>query len=208
MSKLNLLFSLAVFLTIPCILNGQTMADALYNGTQVTWVGLDFSNAKFVPAVEFTEVDADPQLAILKWNNLLEQEPEKFNLCKALESTRCSTNTSFMRKVHEGLTSEELLGRESYSLDKAEIPGMVKDYDTKGEGVGVVFIVSSFDKTQNMAEYWVTFFNMETKEILHTQRLAAKPSGFGMRNYWAGSVYQALKTIQKNHLNTWRTQFR
>jgi hypothetical protein len=74
--------------------------------------------------------------------------------------------------------------------------------------VGVVFIVSAFNKTQEMAEYYVTFFNMSTKEVLHSERIGGAPSGFGLRNYWAGSVMAVLKSIDKQYEKAWNSRFK
>lgn len=202
------LLSIAVIAGLTPMATAQTMGDALNNACTVTWIGLDFSESKFVPTFDFAEVDADPQTAILKWNNLLEQEPEKFDLGKALGITRCVTNTSFVRDANEGMTSADLLGRDPYTLDEAKIPDMVKAYKTEGDGIGVVFIVSTFDKTQLKAEFYVTFFNMKTKEVLHKERITGKPMGFGMRNFWAGAISAVLKDIKKSYVEDWRAEFK
>src|SRR5690606_13003044 len=113
-----------VTLLLSSPVHAQTMADVFQNNTDVTWVGLDFSRAKLVPTFEFVEVESDAPMALVKWNNLLEQEPDKFNLGRALGITRYSINTTFMREVNKDLTAESLLGREPYSLDPSAIPEM------------------------------------------------------------------------------------
>ena len=206
--RTTLLAATAALLSIPFAARAQSMADALNNACTVTWIGLDFSSARFVPAIDFAEVEGDTRTALLKWNNLMEQEPDKFNMGKALGITRCVTNTSFVKDLNEAVTADKLLSREPYSLDKAKIPDMVNAYKTAGDGVGVVLIVSTFDKTQAMAEYWITFFNMKTHGMLYTEKLMGKPQGFGVRNFWAGSVYSVLKAIEKGHAKAWRGQFK
>lgn len=190
-------------------MNAQTMADALNNKCAVTWIGLDFSEATLVPTVEFAAVQADPGLMIMKWNNLLEAEAEKFDLGKALGITACINNTSYVQSANDGISSADLLSRTAGTLDKEKVPGMVKDYKTEdGEGVGVVFIVSTFNKTQEMAEFYVTFFNMKTKQVLHSERISGKPTGFGLRNYWAGAVTSVLKNIEKEYSKAWLKRFK
>ena len=115
--------------------SAQSMADLMNGRANVTFIGLDFSGARFVPAIEFAEVDANPGLTLLKWNNLLEQEPQKFDMGKALDISHATNNTSFVRDVNEGLTSSDLLAPDPYELDPAKIPAMVKVYKTSGEGV-------------------------------------------------------------------------
>ena len=43
--------------------------------------------------------------------------------------------------------------------------------------------------------YEVVFFNTETKEIIEEWITDGKARGFGLRNYWAGSIYSALKKL-------------
>lgn len=202
------LLTLTTAIAFGTSVQAQTMADALNNKCQVTWIGLDFSEAKLIPTVEFATVEADPGTAILKWNNLLEQEHEKFDLAKALGISNVVTNTSYVAPVNEGVKSQDLLSRTAITLDKEKVPSMVKKYKTNdGDGVGVVFVVSAFNKTSEIAEFYVTFFNMKTREVLHSERISGKPTGFGIRNYWAGAVTQVLKTIEKEYSKAWLKRF-
>ncbi len=38
---------------------------------------------------------------------------------------------------------------------------------------------------------------METKEIVLLKKLEVNPRGSGLRNYWAGAIFEAFKTIEK-----------
>lgn len=186
----------------------QSMADVFKDSCSVTWIGLDFSKAKLVPDTAFAEMGMDARSMLHKWNTLLEKETEKFDLGGALRNTRCTTNTSFLLDVNNAVTPGQLLGQENYALDKELVPGMVRAYPTTGEGLGVVFIVSTFDKARHTAEFYVTFFNMATKEVLLSDRVYGKPMGFGLRNYWAGAVYSALKKIKATHSRVWRNRYK
>ncbi len=202
------LLTLAAVIAFGTSLQAQTMADALNERCKLTWIGLDFSEAKLVSTVDFAEVERDPNFMIVKWNNLIEQERDKFDLGKALGVKGVMNNTSLIRAANEGITADDILSREAGTLAKSKVPDMVKDYKFEGEGVGVVFIVSTYNKPELMAEYYVTFFNMATKEVLHSERVLGKPQGFGIRNFWAGSVNDALKQIEKEYAKTWRSQFK
>ena len=65
----------------------------------------------------------------------------------------------------------------------------------KTPGVGMVFIAQFLDKSNNRGTYEVVFFNTETKEIIEEWITDGKARGFGLRNYWAGSIYSALKKL-------------
>jgi hypothetical protein len=67
--------------------------------------------------------------------------------------------------------------------------------------------VESFDKTGEQASMYVTFINLSSKKVLMTERLTAEPTGFGLRNYWAGAVYSMYKQISKKELRNWREKY-
>jgi hypothetical protein len=55
--------------------------------------------------------------------------------------------------------------------------------------------------------FFVTFINMNTKEVLFTERMTGEPGGFGLRNYWAGSVYNILKRIKSTEYRSWQKKY-
>jgi hypothetical protein len=64
--------------------------------------------------------------------------------------------------------------------------------------------VESLNKLIEEGSFWVTFVNMGTKEVLLTERVVSPPSGFGMRNFWAGAINGALVKIKKKEFENWR----
>ena len=76
-----------------------------------------------------------------------------------------------------------------------------------GVGIGLVFIVETFSKPNEEGSIYVTFVNMGSKETLFSERLAAEPKGFGMRNFWAGCVYGVLTKMQKKEFANWKKKY-
>jgi len=82
---------------------------------------------------------------------------------------------------------------------------MVKGYNISGKkGVGVVFIMESMSKTAERSSMYITFINMSNGKVIHTERLEEKVGGFGLRNYYAKSIYEALKDIEKTKYKDWK----
>jgi len=42
-------------------------------------------------------------------------------------------------------------------------------------------------------------FNIETREIIVDKKTVAKAGGFALRNYWAGSVHNAMGKQSNKH---------
>ncbi len=60
-------------------------------------------------------------------------------------------------------------------------------------GIGLMIVVESFDKLSVQGSMYFTFFDLTTREILISEKMAAKPGGFGLRNFWAVAIYANLK---------------
>ena len=43
----------------------------------------------------------------------------------------------------------------------------------------------------------MVFFDIKSRNIVSSFKLTGAASGFGLRNYWAGSVYDAMKKVKK-----------
>ena len=99
--------------------------------------------------------------------------------------------------VNENINVAELMTtKREYSLSKEQIKAAIEALPIqKTPGVGMVFIAQFLDKSNARGTYEVVFFNTETKEIIEEWITDGKARGFGLRNYWAGSIYSALKKL-------------
>ena len=66
-------------------------------------------------------------------------------------------------------------------------------YDNGSGNKGLVLIATTLDKGNGIGYYTAVLFDPATQEVILQMDMAGKPGGFGLRNYWAGSVYNALK---------------
>jgi hypothetical protein len=67
-----------------------------------------------------------------------------------------------------------------------------------------MFVVESFSKMNDEGSIWVTFINMDSKEVLFTEHLVGKPGGAGLRNFWAGCVNNVITKMEKKEFEMWR----
>ena len=56
-----------------------------------------------------------------------------------------------------------------------------------------MLIATTLDKGNGIGYYTAVLFDPATQEVILQMDMTGKPGGFGLRNYWAGSVYNALK---------------
>ena len=83
---------------------------------------------------------------------------------------------------------------ESYNASRftgEDIQSFVDQYNLESkEGIGVLFIAESLNKNAEEAYYHFVAINMKTRKVLLHERLRGEPKGFGLRNYWANSIYK------------------
>ncbi|MBK7572667.1 MAG: hypothetical protein IPI10_13965 [Bacteroidetes bacterium] len=86
-------------------------------------------------------------------------------------------------------------------MNETMVEKIAKGYNFNDKkGYGIVFLVENLDKTSLNASMYITILDLETKNILLTKRMTAKPGGFGFRNYWANTIYEILKQIEKRNI--------
>jgi hypothetical protein len=205
--------------------NAQNVQDVFLK-KEMTWFGLDFSKAKFVGDFnEFGPISAgggvikvqtgdttkvligrESQAKVIRdtyfrsWNNVVLNEKEKYNLPVFYNKQAVMVDVANIEKVNSNANLDSMmLPWGTLELSKEMINEAVNKYDNKGKsGLGLVFIVESFNKTIDLATIHVTFFDMSSNKVLLSKRIQTKPSGIGLRNYWVSSVHRAMEESKEN----------
>ena len=186
----------------------QSKSDVFNPGTEITWLGLDFSGAKFIGDRERLGSESDIRHLLDAINELMIKEADKYNVAAAVQRKKVEYATDVVNEHNAELDVLSLIsseGKDHVHLNPSSVDEIIASYDFKGKsGIGMMFNVESLNKLIEEGSFWVTFVNMGTKEVLFTERLTAPPSGFGMRNFWAGSVNGVLAKIKKKEFETWK----
>ena len=191
--------------------SAQTKSDVFNKDIEVTWLGLDFTNAKFLGDREKFGSESDVKHLMTAWNELIINESEKFNVAKAVDRSKV-TNAIEVTTARNGEVDVQAIFTDNQKdylhIQPSDIDGIVSSFDFKGKtGIGLVFIVESFSKPNVEGSMYVTFVNMGSKELLFSERLTAEPKGFGMRNFWAGAIYGVLTKMQKKEFGNWKKKY-
>ena len=159
--------------------------------------GVDFSLAK---AYGIEESASELIEAFDKINNLFISEGSKYNPSKAFKSKDMKLTLAMVRDRIENIDKKELIvDTNDYLLMRKDIEEQVKDYNTgDAEGVGAILIADVLDKSQNKASYHAVVFDIRTKKVISVKQVSGKAKGFGLRNFWAGSMRSALSQLAKS----------
>jgi len=165
---------------------------------EVTWLGLDFTEAKLFPKVAFANPEAIQTKYLLKWNQIVLNESKKFNVAKFLKIGVLDYDISIVGKRNLTVPIEKLIVEtNTHSFGKQNANDIISQYP-KAEGIGLVFIVESFNKMNTTGTFWATFFDRSTLEVLSTKKIQGQATGIGIRNYWANSIYRAMRSYKKH----------
>lgn len=186
----------------------QTKSDVFNKDVPVTWLGLDFTSTKLIGDRERLGSESDVRHLLDAWNDLILAEADKFDIAKTIGRVKVE-NVISVTKEHN--TELDVMGmfseneKDYLHIKVSDVEEIIAGYDFKDlSGIGLMFNVESFNKINVEGSVWVTFINLGTKEVLFTERLVAPPTGMGLRNYWAGCIYEILTKIRKKEFEMWR----
>lgn len=183
--------TLALFFVLGLRSNAQDKEKAM-NEPSVTWYGIDYTLARF------TSIAEDPELFVKQYfnaiNRLVPDEPEKYDLGKYFDKEETAINLDQVTARNAAIDPATLLISEPYEIGPEDVQALIGSYDTSGQsGMGLIFVAENLNKEAETGSYYVCFFDTGTKNIVDARRITGKAAGFGVRNYWAGSVYNVMK---------------
>ena len=193
----------------------QFTAKDVFNSKSIVWYGLNFSEARMIGQFD-QAMGAGPATSsdlknkwIPGWNALIQTEQKNYKIKEAFQKDDVFYDVTPTDKQNYDINNNELMSFNSYVFKDAQktANAIVSKLSgsQKTEGIGVTFIVESFNKSSDEAVIYVTVFDIKTKNILILERMVGKPMGIGLRNFWAGAVKHVIKQITTDYYSKWRT---
>jgi hypothetical protein len=169
-----------------------------YKHLPFTFFGLDFTRSKMIGTQGFNNPQAIRDRLFYSWNLILHKERVKFNLQEQLNVREYYTMFDWCASNNRQIPVEGLVTDYQYQLTEQDVIQHVNNFqNVPGHGLGVVFVVETFNKIGEVAIIWVTFFDIQSKQVLITTRRSGQPSGLGIRNYWANAVHKVILGLRK-----------
>jgi len=195
-----LILSIPFSLTVLPVLS-QTKAQVFDGQTPISWLGLDYTQAKFIGVPDDYgkpgEVTNEriSHFYTRSWNYLFMDQPKKFDVAKTVHRASVDYRIEVTQKLNDTIkkdffTKDPALFKK---LDDQRIGDLVKNYDYQGNtGIGMLFFVDGINKSTSQEGVWITFVDMKSKTLLYTTYVIGKSGGMGFRNNWADATYQIL----------------
>ncbi len=198
---------LIALLLVPNISKSQSVED-VFESNEVVWFGLDFSNAKMVGPEGFRDPDEVVRRFFRSWNSLVPNESNKYDIKKFFRKENVEYDLSVVTKRNSDVDPDELVieSFETHEISKETIQSIISEYETEKSGLGLVFIIETFNKTEDIGTMYVTFFDIDTKKVLLSKKMSGESGGFGLRNYWARSYYNVMMDCEDEYLK-WKEEY-
>lgn len=182
-----------LLLTTSIFCFGQNQ-NPLQDVSSINFYGVDYSAAKVFGAAETPQQFLNAFDGI---NQLFITEAKKYDVAKELKIKVNQISLNAVNKVNGEINPDQLMTTNTdYTLNEQQIKQVLKALPVQSEpGIGMVIIAKLLNKAEAYGSYQVVFFNIETKEIVKDYASGGKAKGFGLRNYWAGSIYKVIKNL-------------
>jgi hypothetical protein len=183
----------------------QSKTDVFDGKTPITWLGLDYTQAKFIipnsSEGDQTQVITTETIKsyIPAWNYLFLTEPKKFDVARATHRPSVDYALSVTEKVNNAINNELVSKNQDdfKTITEENIADLVKNYDYLGKtGIGMLIFIEGMDKDKTTEGAWVTFVDMGSKTMLCTIYLTGKTGGMGIRNNWADATFRILRKLE------------
>lgn len=193
MKHKGLLLSMVLFLF------GMIQSVSANNMPDSYFYGVDFSLSHVIGASETPDQFKNAFIGI---NDLFVREPDKYNLSKFLNRNVCQQDVKPALESIDKMNMDNLFnatGCLDAALLNEQLQKLISGYSfPQNEGTGILIVADVLDKPTHMASFYLCIFDLATKELIKVSEGTGKAKGFGLRNYWAGSVYSFLKDQKKN----------
>jgi hypothetical protein len=205
MKKLRILV-LLLLITVSFGYSQSSMKDLFSGKTKLTFLGFDFTQARFIGSVSFTDAKSIRDYFMEEWNKLIFLEPQKFSLQNRLKLSpdNYTSDTDCLMELNKTIDMKGKVIDVPYELSMEDAKRSVANYKCNlKEGIACSFVIECFSKLDEKASAWVIFFDAGTKNILLAEKIEGKVGGFGLRNYYAAGLYKIMLKIEKDYYKKW-----
>jgi len=187
------------FLLIPFLLFALfafKMSDPtakILTSPEIIWCGFDFSEVRCIGSEGFTDPEKIKNTYFKALNDLVLNESFKYDIKRFYHKSKQISDLSIVRERNKLPKIDEFIINEPYSFKKGQLEKIIKNYNFEDtNGLGLVYIIESLNKTYKIATVDVVFFDIASKNIVWTKQYKKEPRGFGFRNYWAKAFYETM----------------
>ena len=166
--------------------------NALLASDKMVWAGLDYSKVRMIGPGEFHNPESIFPGMLQAWNDLFLQERIQF--VEKATGKQVIIDIDGVTEANKAASAKQIVnepgaqdGIDQSHITATDIARAVKSYKMKNKsGLGVVFIVDRLIKQdkKGVGAVYVVAFDVDSREVIFSDRVVGKAVGFGFRNFW------------------------
>lgn len=176
----------------------------VFTEKKIIWYGLDFTRCKFIgqPSIHgnfYKTPDYVVKHFFRDWNMIPLKEGQKYDIGKAFDKEYIYFDIDSVLARGARYKSDSLIAfSNAYTLNTTTFPDIIKSFNgIATEGIGVIYLVESYNSIEEIATYYCIVFDVATKKILLQEKITGRPQGGSVKTYWAGAFHEALEKNEK-----------
>lgn len=174
------------------MLFSQTLADVA-KSEKLTWLGIDFSEARFINFGSELTPGALQTTYIPEWSRPNINENNSKNIRKAYRKDELIINNITANERNAKTNYTGRIVTEGYDLNINKIREIINEYKLPTLGYSVLLVVEGFDKKVNNGYIWVVFINNADSKIIAARRFICDTKPFGdFDNRWNSAIDRAI----------------
>lgn len=159
---------------------------------EYTYYGLDFSKFRLINGEKMGQGELIKNTFCPAWIGAYDAKLPENTLRRHL-------NVTILNDERYPFQTEQFLKNNSSTIVNLSSPAMsmdtlemiVKDYQlSRKSGIGLSIIISDFNKYNELVTGYVTFFDIESREILYVSISEGNAIGMGMTNHWLAGLVE------------------
>ncbi len=162
----------------------QYDVKSVIKAKEIVYYGWDFSNFRITDASKINDTELILKKHIPTWIGMLNA---RYPSAKVAEhfNKQVIENLVSVQNLIKNIKSDDLVTFQTYELTIDSVKNIVKSYILPEKtGIGLVFIIESFNKPQRYVTGFTTFFNIQNKEVLWSTKIKGLPgSKYGFIQY-------------------------
>jgi len=193
-------------------LNAQTTIIEIFDKTTpITFLGIDFSNARYIGRTG--TVDTLEMIGLLnEMNDYILAIRKDYNVADALKKDSVVYNYDLVRSLNKKINPYTLITNNTdliNRLNKDSINNIIKNYPMQEDaaGIGMIYIVDNFFKRGEEVTICLSFFDMQTKQVLIAERMVGIAEGFSFKLHWSRPFYQYLNDLKYGQFKSWKKKY-
>lgn len=164
----------------------------IYRENSITWFGLDFSLFNMTFTKKMGKEDEMIKYFDI-WQKQYEKEIPTPNMARWMRKTNITTDKDYTESLYRSNLKQNWISFDYNGISYNDIQNHLAKYKTNGNGIGLVLIPEQFNEDRDNYTIEFVWFDMNSKAIIHTQKISGRGHGGITQAGWRNVLVDATR---------------